>query len=56
MIQSSEILNNQIFEKVFLNDLPSLKKLVENVSTFFDKKKKLNIRDMFKRTVLFYSL
>lgn len=56
IVSTSEVLTNQIFEKVFLNDLAGLKKLNEGFLTYYDRKKKFNLRDVYKRTVLFYSL
>ena len=56
LITSSEVMTNQIFEKVFMNDLPGLKKIADNFMTYYDKKKKFNLRDVYKRTALFYSL
>eukprot|EP00347_Sterkiella_histriomuscorum_P015552 403356602 len=56
VIMSSEVMTNQIFERVFMNDLPGIKKLNEGFLTYFDRKKKFNLRDIYKRSVLFYSL
>ncbi|CDW77266.1 ankyrin repeat [Stylonychia lemnae] len=56
LISTNEIITNQIFERVFLNDLSGIKKLFEGFQTFYDKKKKCNLRDLYKRTCLFYSL
>jgi ankyrin repeat protein len=41
---------------VFKNDLAGLKRVTEGFVTFYDKKKKVNLRDPFKRTALFYAL
>ena len=55
MIQIDSI-NNPLFEKVFIDDLKGIKKLLESLQGFYEKKKRVNGRDGFKRTALFYSL
>ena len=47
---------NSLFETVFANDLDCLKQAVESFFTFTDIKKKINVRDIYKRTLLFYSI
>jgi hypothetical protein len=49
-------MSNHLFDRVFHNDLPGLKKLMDGFQTYYDKKKKMNLRDPFKRTILFYAL
>lgn len=53
---SNEVINNYLFDRVFSNDLPGLKKLLDGFHSYYDKKKKMNLRDPFKRTILFYAL
>lgn len=50
------MLENVIFEAAYCNDMDRLKEIIASFSTQFEKSKKLNIRDKYKRTPLFYAV
>lgn len=47
---------NIIFEAVYVKDIEKLQQLITNLTTQFERTKKLNLKDSYLRTPIFYAL